>query len=57
MFGIQFYPTPPELARKMIEPYVEHCGLKYNVLDPSAGSGNLLQTVIDLCLGEHAGSK
>lgn len=48
MFGTQFYPTPPELARKLVEPYVEIHFRGKNVLDPSAGSGALLDAVKEL---------
>lgn len=41
MFGIDFYPTPPELSNKMLE---DIHGLK--VYDPSSGSGNLLKAAI-----------
>ena len=51
MFGVQFYPTPIEVAKKMIEPYL--CETKHNsrylkgdrFLDPSAGSGDLLEVM------------
>lgn len=43
MFGVQFYPTPPELARKMIE-RVDFSGVKI-ALEPSAGKGDLAALV------------
>lgn len=48
MFGKQFYPTPPELAKKMVQPYFDGLNRDYTVLDPSAGSGNLLSAVMDV---------
>jgi len=44
MFGTQFYPTPPLLAQRMVEPYADSMmAAGYRILDPSAGSGNLLE--------------
>jgi hypothetical protein len=43
MFGVEFYPTPPEIAEKMI------AGIKdvayRNILEPSAGKGDILDVV------------
>lgn len=48
MFGNQFYPTPPDLARRMVEPYADKMDRQgYRVIDPSAGSGNLLQACVE----------
>ena len=46
MFGTQFYPTPDELADRMVAPFadLEPVG-RFRVLDPSAGSGSLLAAV------------
>lgn len=43
MFGIQFYPTPYAIAKKMIEPYDDLIKAGAVVLDPSAGKGDLLK--------------
>lgn len=53
MFGTQFYPTPDDLADRMVARFsdVEMTG-HYRVLDPSAGSGALLSAVERL-LGEQ----
>lgn len=40
----QFFPTPPELARKMVQKIV---GWPTDALDPSAGEGALLETVAE----------
>jgi len=49
MFGTQFYPTPPLLAQRMAEPYAESMLAKgYRIIDPSAGSGNLLQACAEV---------
>lgn len=45
MFGVQFYPTPDSLIKKMIEK-VSFEGVN-NVLDPSAGKGDILRYFID----------
>lgn len=42
MFSSTFYPTPPDLARKMLRPYDFSDAY---VLDPSAGKGDLLDAV------------
>ena len=56
MFGIQFYPTPPNVAKKMVEPYADLIKSGAYVLDPSAGSGNLLD-VATYSLYGHATRK
>lgn len=40
MFADEFYPTPPDLALKLVDPYV---GKVTSVMDPSAGEGALLK--------------
>ena len=52
MFGIDFYPTPPELIKRLVEPYLfkykdtEVFPLsKYQILEPSAGAGNILEYI------------
>ena len=45
MFNKNFYPTPAELIRKMIEPLNISCGSK--ILEPSAGKGDILDLVIE----------
>lgn len=42
MFNKDFYPTPQEIARKMVAPYVDRIKAGAMILDPSAGKGNLL---------------
>ncbi len=42
MFGHQLYPTPRHIAYKMIAPYLRS-PVWHSVLDPSAGTGNLLE--------------
>jgi len=42
MFGTQFYPTPFEVAQRMVEPYIDDIKAGAMVLDPSAGRGDLL---------------
>ena len=41
MFGIQFYPTPPDLVQKMIEK-VDFEKVSY-ILEPSAGKGDIIE--------------
>ena len=50
MFGEQFYPTPPELARWIISQIdYKKIGLqRLRVLDPSAGSGAFLDAYLDM---------
>jgi len=51
MFDKEFYPTPPELIKKLYEPYQSKGAyrdfIKYRfegaILDPSAGKGDLLK--------------
>lgn len=40
-FGKDFYPTPRNVVEKMIEPWSDEI-LNASILDPSAGSGNIL---------------
>lgn len=58
MFGIQFYPTPPELVDKMVAPFVKEYESRYGgknkyitnttgILEPSAGDGSILKCIID----------
>lgn len=58
MFGNQFYPTPNELIRKMIAPFVvshksrgDGYEIQYlkakSILDPSAGKGNIIDYLTD----------
>lgn len=43
MFGIQFYPTPPELVEKMVNKLTFPKGIKsISLLEPSAGKGNIV---------------
>lgn len=48
MFGQQFYPTPPELAEKMLAPYFANGPQKRLILEPSAGSGALIEAATSL---------
>lgn len=43
MFNKEFFPTPPEVAERMLEPYRELIKSGATILDPSAGTGNLLR--------------
>lgn len=45
----QFYPTPPDLAAKLVAKAKSIRPIKYPVLDPSAGVGALLGAVKPLC--------
>lgn len=44
-FNPDFYPTPPEVVRKMIEPYADRLR-KATILEPSAGSGAILDILV-----------
>jgi hypothetical protein len=53
----QFYPTPKKLAQRMVRPYLEvnfgerkFFNKDLKILDPSAGSGILLEAVYDIYL-------
>jgi hypothetical protein len=46
MFGEQFFPTPLETAKKMLEPYDRKFLREAIILDPQAGSGDLLDAVV-----------
>lgn len=41
----QLFPTPPELAERMVE--LAKIGPRMKVLEPSAGTGNILRAIID----------
>ena len=45
----QLFPTPPELARRMAAEAGELAGLR--VLEPSAGTGNIVRAIIDHATG------
>lgn len=54
MFDKEYFPTPPTLANKMLEPYADKLkkGEFAAILDPSAGTGSLLTSVkskLDFC--------
>lgn len=49
-----YYPTPPELARKLVGLLPEDCGA---VLEPSAGKGDLAQAVADRFRGSWHGAR
>lgn len=48
MFGKELYPTPPELAEKMLEPYIKDIHKCNPILEPSAGSGRLIEACVEL---------
>lgn len=43
MFNQSFFPTPREIAQKMVQPYADRIKAGAVILDPSAGKGNLLE--------------
>lgn len=56
MFGIQLYPTPPELVDEMVAPFVKEFDSRYGgkkkyivnttgILEPSAGDGSILKHI------------
>lgn len=45
----QLFPTPPDLARRVVELANVQAGQR--VLEPSAGTGNMIKAVIDRCTG------
>lgn len=54
MFGEQFFPTPPHIIEKMIEPYLKPGGYRYGnvdrtltILEPSAGKGDILDYIFN----------
>ena len=49
MFNPDFYPTPPEVAALMLDPLDLRGKV---VLEPSAGSGNLVRECINRAAGE-----
>ncbi len=46
MFNKDFYPTPPAVISKMIEPFRGKLS-KYSILEPSAGNGAILDYLMD----------
>lgn len=50
MFGTQFYPTPEELAKECLSPFIDKLTAfkSFRVLDPSAGSGSMLDAYLEL---------
>jgi len=50
MLQEQFYPTPKEIAKKMVEPYRDGIGDR-TIIDPSAGAGHLLDAAVELRIG------
>ncbi len=46
MFGEQFYPTPMDVAEKMLAPVLEKIKAGVSILEPSAGKGDLLNAII-----------
>ena len=71
MFDPEFFPTPREVIRKMIEPYIEFhvpgrpymrfkrslFGDSPEILDPSAGKGDILDVLTDLRTEDRFGNK
>lgn len=45
-----FYPTPEEVIKKMIEPYKALFNKETYILEPSAGSGNIIEYINSLTL-------
>ena len=45
MFNKNFYPTPYQLIRKMLEPYEEKMKKGSLVLEPSAGKGDIASQI------------
>lgn len=48
MFGIDFYPTPLSVIKKMLEPYESKWGYRLSdrtILEPSAGKGNIADII------------
>lgn len=50
MINEDFYPTPKEVVFKMIEPFKKEINKRY-VLEPSAGSGNILDVITGITIG------
>ena len=46
IFDKEFFPTPVEVIRKMVQPYAERLGTA-TILEPSAGSGAILEFITD----------
>ena len=44
LFDPDFYPTPPEVIKKMIAPYADRLGTA-TILEPSAGNGAILEYI------------
>ena len=51
LFDKEFYPTPPEVIKKMIEPYADILD-KATVLEPSAGSGSIIDYITETGLNK-----
>lgn len=51
MFGIEYYPTPKKLAEYLINDidFLKYQGSTMNILEPSAGDGNLVETLFEKC--------
>ena len=51
MFGIEYYPTPKELAEYLINDidFLKYKATTINVLEPSAGDGNLIEVLYETC--------
>lgn len=50
MINEDFYPTPKAVVHKMIEPFNRGINKRY-ILEPSAGSGNILDVITSLTIG------
>lgn len=52
MFDKEFYPTPKPLSEKLLKPFIEEINKRntksYNLLEPSAGKGDILEYIDDL---------
>ena len=64
LFGIDLYPTPASVARKMIAPFMDEGSFsvfplkKFTVLEPSAGTGSILDALKEASgCDRHSGSE
>lgn len=57
MFDPEFYPTPPALVRKMLEPFASHELANATILEPSAGSGAILDQIASRASYGHKTAK
>ena len=55
MFDPEFYPTPKEIVEYMLKPYNDKISDRY-ILEPSAGSGNMLDVITSKISMDYGGS-